>query len=193
MNGYAKVMVLVPGAVATSTSFNFCIANLGEYSGGGWTGGNPCTRTRRKPMASLKVETGGATRGLSTEIPNAGTSVGPKAFTGTAAGTQLSAQGSVGAAASDVAVLGVNVNQAQQAGPVPAFDYIPTGTGISYTINTTGPTFPFRIQLQDAAGTYWCFNATSNTGTIPYASFNTACGTQRAVPTSIRPQTSMRP
>ncbi len=142
------------------------------------------------PVAGMRLGTGGyVTSGLWKGYAwslglGAGSTVAPADFTTiTAADTRLCAKGIVGKdpAYGGVVMVGINLNQdalpaAGALEPV-ILQYTPTGSGIRYQVANPGGS-ELRIQLQDHSGTAagrWCATLSGESGTVPWADFNTTC------------------
>jgi hypothetical protein len=140
--------------------------------------------------------TSGAWSGYAFTATNiAGTTIMPTTFETLAAGEAFCVSGSVAADPDTdgpgplgyrgVALLGFNINQAQEAAEgetAPAVGTaVPTGTGIALSFTkTTASTL--RIQIQGPTGETnandrWCYEIPGTAGPVfaPYAEFNTAC------------------
>ncbi len=105
----------------------------------------------------------------------------PSDFDGLAAGSSLCVEGVVAATSdySGVAILGINLNQPTgDPAPEPS-TWLPTNSGIQYSITNTGES-PLRIQIQAPGGDVnenarWCAPVVGSSGSIYWSDFNTAC------------------
>jgi cellulose 1,4-beta-cellobiosidase len=115
-----------------------------------------------------------------TSAVGTGSTIKPADFSMATAGSSLCASGTVGAAAdySGVAMVGLNLNQAQGMSP-PTASITPMGTGLIVSVSNPGSS-ALRVQIQGPNGgtdpmDRWCAPLTGTGGMIPWSSFNTAC------------------
>jgi hypothetical protein len=110
------------------------------------------------------------------------TTISPVDFSGLAADGQLCVSGTVAGTAdySAVAILGININQAQGSPAPAASTWSPSGTGIVYSVINNGGS-PLRVQIQAVGGDTdatkrWCSPIDGNVGTPRWSlDFNTKC------------------
>ncbi len=140
----------------------------GAGAGGGATGG-----------AYL---TSGAWHGYAwTNAAGTGSTIMPNDFAARAVGAPFCVSGTVGASTnfSGLALLGVNLNQAQTGTNPPLMTVTPTSGGLNINVMNKG-TSTLRVQIQGPTGATdatdrWCAPVVGSGGFIPWTSFNTKC------------------
>ncbi|HEX7476497.1 MAG TPA: hypothetical protein VF331_01695 [Polyangiales bacterium] len=126
--------------------------------------------------------TSGAWHGYAwTNAAGTGSTIMPKDFSARAAGAPYCVSGTVGASTdfSGLALLGVNLNQAQTGVNPPLMSVTPTSAGLNINVMNKG-TSPLRVQIQGPMGATvatdrWCAPVVGSGGFIPWTSFNTKC------------------
>ena len=177
----------VPGDL-TTRSYNFCVTDLslsnsngGGTGGTGGTGGSTSTGTPAVANSGY-IDMGNWGGYAWTDPVNA--TISPENFS-SAGALPYCVTGSVnGGSYDNLAMLGVNLNQAEAAeggAPTDVLEILPTGTGVVINITNNG-TSPVRLQLQAADGDTnpahrWCAELSGGAQTLLWSDFNTECWT----------------
>ncbi|HEY4106352.1 MAG TPA: hypothetical protein VGM44_20775 [Polyangiaceae bacterium] len=128
-----------------------------------------------------------------TATSDAGTSILPADFSLVKSNDPLCVTGKVGATTNDVAIVGINLNQAMGKDP-PANTITPTLGGILVSVSNAGGS-PLRLQIQGPTGATdatdrWCAPIPGTGGYIPWTAFNTKCWDNTGTAYANQPLTS---
>lgn len=144
----------------------------GSNSGGGDAGGAPGTDPKSEFVTDGLGESGDW-KGYLWTAAETGSTIEPGEFTGDI----ICAEGTLGAAYEEWAMVGWNINQevGEDGMGGDVLDMVPGGTGVTYSVENRSTTVGLRIQIQSTDESSWCAAVDEPSGTIPWDEFTVDC------------------